>query len=85
MTTDHFKRFAHAVPTRNTGRTTAASIFGFIQTFGLLKRLHPDQGAIFERKNIEKLCKLMGVEKSCTTPYHAMGKSTYERMNQTLI
>ncbi|GFS20469.1 Pol polyprotein [Elysia marginata] len=84
--TDHFTRFAQAVPTRNmSARTTAAALLGFIQTFGVPKRLHSDQGANFKSKTIHELCNLLGIRKSRITPYHPMGNGACERLNQTLI
>ena len=84
--TDHFTRFAKAIPTRNmSAKTTAEALLSFIQNFGVPKRLHSDQGANFESKVIQELCLLLGIEKSRTTPYHPMGNGSCERMNQTLI
>ncbi|KAK3738639.1 hypothetical protein RRG08_006735 [Elysia crispata] len=84
--TDHFTRFAMAVPTRNmSAKTTAEALLTFVRNFGIPKRLHADQGANFESKVIRALCHLLGVEKSRTTPFHPMGNGSCERMNQTLI
>ena len=84
--TDHFTRYAKAVPTRNmSARTTAEALLGFIENFGIPKRLHSDQGANFESKVIRELCVLLGVEKSRTTPFHPMGNGACERFNRTLI
>ena len=84
--TDHFTRYAKAVPTRNmSARTTAEALLGFCENFGIPKRLHSDQGANFESKIIRELCFLLGVEKSRTTPFHPMGNGACERFNRTLI
>ncbi|KAK3790068.1 hypothetical protein RRG08_038765 [Elysia crispata] len=84
--TDHFTRFAMAVPTRNmSAKTTAEALLTFVRNFGIPKRLHADQGANFESKVIRALCQLLGVEKSRTTPFHPMGNGSCERMNRTLI
>jgi hypothetical protein len=84
--TDHFTRYAMAIPTKNqTARTTAEAFYNnFVQHYGIPQRLHTDQGANFESKVIKELCQLLNIKKSRTTPYHPMGNGMCERFNRTL-
>ena len=85
--TDHYTRYAMAVPTRNqTALTTAKALVNlFVLHYGLPERLHSDQGPNFESKVIKELCQLLNIKRSHTTPYHAAGNGMCERMNRTLL
>ena len=85
--TDHFTKYALAIATKNqTARTTAEAFYEhFITNYRIPARIHSDQGATFESEIIKELCKLTGMTKSHTTPYHPMGNPIPERFNRTLL
>ena len=85
--TDHFTRYAQAIPTRNkSAKVTAKALFeNFIVHYGFPAKLHSDQAQNFEGHVIKELCRLAGIKKTRTTPYHPMGNGTCERFNSSLL
>jgi len=70
--TDHFTRWADALAIPDASAPTVArvpdqNVFCY---FGLPEQLHLDQGAQFQSQLLSDLCRLWGVKKSWTIPYH---------------
>ena len=49
------------------------------------ERLHSDQGKNFESAVVSEVCRLLGIVKSRTTPYHPQSDGFVECFNQTLL
>lgn len=87
VVTDHFSRFAQAYPTKDQKASTVARVLwkNFFCRFGFPERLHSGQGRNFESVVVRDLCKLTGITKTHTSPFHCQGNETTERFNQTLM
>ena len=85
--TDHFTKYAQAFASRDQKAETVAKILweNFILHYGFPTRIHSDQGRNFESQLIQELCKVSGIKKSRTTPYHPQGNGVTERFNSTLL
>lgn len=86
VATDHFTKFAVAVPTKDQkAKTIAKALWDhLIIPYGIPSRLLSDQGRDFESKLLKELCTLIGTSKIRTTPYHPRGNPV-ERYNRTLL
>ena len=84
--TDHFTRYALAYPSKTqTAQATARILWdNFICHYGFPEKFICDQGRNFESDLIKELCKIAGVKKVHTTPYHPQGNGQCERFNSTL-
>ena len=84
---DHFSKYVVAYVVKNqTARTATETLRnGYFRLFDAPAYLVSDQGKAFTGHVITHLCKLYGVQKLRTSPYHAQTNAQVERMNQTII
>ncbi|MEE8207366.1 MAG: RNase H-like domain-containing protein, partial [Nitrosomonadaceae bacterium] len=85
--TDHFTRYAQAYPSKTqTAQATAKLLWdNFIVHYGFPEKFISDQGRNFESQVVADLCKIAGVKKVRTTPYHPQTNGQCERFNHTLL
>ena len=83
---DHFTKFGVAICTRDQTAKTVARVlwYNFFMTYGFCRRILSDQGRDFESEIVKELCKISGIHKCRTTPYHPSGNPV-ERWNRTLL
>ena len=84
--TDHFTRYALAYASKTqTAQATARILWdNVICHYGFPEQFMSDQGRNFESDLIQELCKISGVKKLHTTPYHPQSNGQCERFNSTL-
>ena len=84
---DYFSRWAEAYPLVDTRAETVADVLvrEWVCRYGAPHSLHSDQGAQFTSNLFQEMCRVLGVEKTQTTPYHPQGNGLTERFNGTLI
>jgi hypothetical protein len=84
---DYFSKWLEALPMKNQRAETCAEKFvtKFISRFGIPDQLHSDQGKQFESRLMQEVCRLLGINKTRTTPLHPQSDGQTERANSTLL
>ena len=84
---DHFTKHVLAYVTPNqTAKTIAKFLYqGYISIFRALARLMSDRGTNFMSSVINKMCKILGMKKLWTMPYHPQTNGLVERLHQTIM
>ena len=84
---DHFTKYVLAYVTPDqTAKTIAKFLYqGYILIFWVLARLLSDWGANFMSSSIDELCKILGMKKLWTIPYHPLTNGLVERLHQTIV
>ena len=83
---DHFTKYVKAYPLPDQEAASIARVFlnEFVTMFGIPYEVHNDQGANFESTLMKELCKVLGISKTRTTPYHPQCDEQVERMNRVI-
>ena len=84
---DHFTKhmLAYVTPDQ-TAKNIAKFLYGgYISIFGAPARLLSDRGASFTSSVIEELCKILGIKRLQTMPYHPQMNGLVERLHQTIM
>ena len=76
---------AFAIPDQETATIAWCLVDQFICRFSVPHQLHSDLGRNFETFVIKDICKLLGIEKTRTTPYHPQSDGFVERFNRTMM
>ena len=69
---DYFSRWVEAfgMPDQEASTVPDCLVQGFVSRFGVPSQIHSDQGAQFQSNLFQALCRILGIEKTRTTPYH---------------
>ena len=86
VVTDLFSKWVEAFPLQVTDGLTLTSILmdEVICRYGVPQQLHSDQGSNLNAEVNQKLCQLLGIERTRTTAYHPQGNGQVERFNRTV-
>ncbi len=84
---DYFTRYmgAYAIPNQEASTVARILTNEFFFRFSPPEQLHSDQGKQFESQLVAEVCKLLGITKTRTTPYHPQSDGLIERFNCTLL
>jgi len=86
VASDYFTKWVEAYAIPNQEATTIAGklVDNMFCDFGLPEQLHSDMGAQFESRMVKKMCNMLHINKTHTTPYHPQGDGIVERANCTI-
>lgn len=84
---DYFSKWTEAYPLPNQEAKTVARVLveEWVCRYGTPRSLHSDQGRNFESNLFGELCRLLGINKTRTTPYQPQSDGMIERFNRTSL
>ena len=83
---DYFTKWveAYPLPCQEAVVVAEALVNNFVCRFGVPLIIHSDQGRNFESQVFTEMCRLLGVNKTRTTPLHPQSDGMVERFNRTI-
>ena len=83
---DYWTKWMEAYPIADQKAETVAKVIveEFVCRFGTPLELHSDQGRNFESAVFQEMCRLLGIAKTRTTPYHPCSDGMVERYNRVI-
>jgi len=87
MIMDQFTKWLECFPLPNQSAETVAktTVDRFISRFGCPLEIHTDQGKNVDGNLMRRLCDLLQITKTRTTPYHPASNGQVERANRTIL
>lgn len=84
---DYWTKWMEAYPIPDQQAETVASkiVEEFVCRFGVPHELHSDQGRNFESEVFSEMCRILGINKTRTTPYNPKSDGFVERYNRTIV
>ena len=82
----YFSKWLECFPVPDQKATTVARklVYEIVARYGAFRELHSDQGTNFRSKVVLEVCRLFGIHKTRTTPYHPRSDGFIERSFRTL-
>ena len=82
----YFSKWLECFPIPDQKATTVARklVFEIVARYGAFRELHSDQGTNFGSKVVLEVCRLFGIHRTRTTPYHPRSDGFIERSFRTL-
>jgi len=82
---DYFSKYVSLIPVRNIEAENIAKELWihWISKFGVPERIHSDCGSNFQSNFFREYCKLLGINKTFTSPYYPQSDGLTERLFRT--
>ena len=87
LATDYYTKWSecYALPDSEAKTCMDALYNNLFSRFGLSRQLHSDKGTQFESLLFKEMCKITGINKTCTTALHPRCDGQCERNNRTIL